>query len=97
MQIKACITMHEDALAKLFYATQIAYKQQRLFQMTVYQLTRCEIKWTNLDMCCSRSFLQVKEDHQHFNYSNIDVGVRLDDHWTREATYDYEDKYFTDV
>ncbi|KAJ4776669.1 Coiled-coil domain-containing protein 97 [Rhynchospora pubera] len=34
------------------------------------------------------------EDTEHLDYLKIDNDERLDDHWTREANYDAEEKYF---
>lgn len=34
------------------------------------------------------------EDTEYLDYSKIDNDERLDDHWTREANYDAEEKYF---
>ncbi|KAF3332371.1 coiled-coil domain-containing protein 97 [Carex littledalei] len=36
----------------------------------------------------------VGEDTEFLDYSKIDNDERLDDHWTREANYDAEEKYF---
>jgi hypothetical protein len=34
------------------------------------------------------------EDTEHMDYSQIDNDEMLDDHWSREANYDAEEKYF---
>lgn len=34
------------------------------------------------------------EDTEHMDYSRIDNDEMLDDHWSREANYDAEEKYF---
>jgi hypothetical protein len=34
------------------------------------------------------------EDMEHMDYSRIDNDEMLDDHWSREANYDTEKKYF---
>uniref|UniRef100_A0A803LUB7 CCD97-like C-terminal domain-containing protein n=1 Tax=Chenopodium quinoa TaxID=63459 RepID=A0A803LUB7_CHEQI len=34
------------------------------------------------------------QDHEHVNYSKIDEDETLDDHWSKEANYDAEEKYF---
>ncbi|KAL5224701.1 hypothetical protein ABZP36_011340 [Zizania latifolia] len=34
------------------------------------------------------------EDSQHMDYSQIDNDEMLDDHWSKEANYDAEEKYF---
>ena len=34
------------------------------------------------------------EDTEHMDYSRIDNDEMLDDHWSREANYDAEKKYF---
>uniref|UniRef100_A0A2P2MZD5 CCD97-like C-terminal domain-containing protein n=1 Tax=Rhizophora mucronata TaxID=61149 RepID=A0A2P2MZD5_RHIMU len=36
------------------------------------------------------------EDHQHLDYSKIDKDETLDDHWSKEANGDAEDKYFAE-
>ncbi|KAL3619439.1 hypothetical protein CASFOL_037009 [Castilleja foliolosa] len=37
------------------------------------------------------------EDHEHLDYSKIDCNETLDDHWTKEANQDAEEKYFDDI
>jgi hypothetical protein len=34
------------------------------------------------------------QDSEHMDYPQIDNDEMLDDHWSREANYDAEDKYF---
>lgn len=34
------------------------------------------------------------EDSEHMDYSRIDNDEMLDDHWSKEANYDAEEKYF---
>lgn len=34
------------------------------------------------------------QDHEHVNYSKIDEDETLDDHWSKEANCDAEEKYF---
>ena len=34
------------------------------------------------------------EGTEHMDYSSIDSDEMLDDHWSREANYDAEEKYF---
>lgn len=36
------------------------------------------------------------EDSEHMDYPRIDNDEMLDDHWSKEANYDAEDKYFED-
>ena len=34
------------------------------------------------------------QDREHVDYTNIDEDETLDDHWSKEANYDAEEKYF---
>ena len=36
------------------------------------------------------------QDSEHMDYLQIDNDEMLDDHWSREANYDAEDKYFNE-
>lgn len=36
------------------------------------------------------------QDSEHMDYPQIDNDEMLDDHWSREANYDAEDKYFNE-
>ncbi|VAI69738.1 unnamed protein product [Triticum turgidum subsp. durum] len=63
--------------------------------ITVVAPTRLQPPLEQFTSVMQEKFLSG-QDSEHMDYPQIDNDEMLDDHWSREANYDAEDKYFNE-